>query len=158
MKFLILFLLTINIAIADIYLSIDIPKESNIISVPIIKQEVGTYNVKGVLNDYIEVEFLLDTGASLSSINRGIIEKLQLQGKARYIKEITARLADGTIVGLSLFNINSLSIGGNCLIQNIDVTVFPNKTKNIIGISTLEIVSPFTISAEPPSLILENCQ
>jgi hypothetical protein len=50
-----------------------------------------------------------------------------------------------------------MSIGGQCDLKNIEVAVFPGKTRQILGLSALRQASPFIFSINPPELILSNC-
>jgi hypothetical protein len=58
---------------------------------------------------------------------------------------------------LPIYSIQSINIGGQCSLQDIEVAVFPGNTRQILGLSTLRQASPFIFSMDPPQLILSNC-
>ena len=127
-------------------------------SVPINKKGLTTYYVAATISDYGTTDFLIDTGSGHTAINETTLEKLQLQGKVKYLKKISATLANGTTMTLPVYKISEINIGGECVIHDVEAVVLPGKMRNILGLSALEKTAPFAISVNPPRLILSHCQ
>ena len=127
-------------------------------SVPINKKGLVTYYVSGSINGFGETDFLVDTGSGHSAINETTLEKLHLQGKAKFLKNVSATMANGSSVILPVYIISNINIGGACVIHNVEAVVLPGKMRNILGLSALEKTAPFAISVNPPRLLLSHCQ
>ena len=127
-------------------------------SVPINKKGLVTYYVSGSINGYGATDFLVDTGSGHSAINEATLEKLHLQGKAEYLKKVSATLANGSTIKLPVYKISDINIGGECVIHDVEAVVLPGKMRNILGLSALEKTAPFAISVNPPRLLLSHCQ
>ena len=127
-------------------------------SVPINKKGMATYYVSGSINGYGVTDFLVDTGSGHTAINEATLEKLHLQGKAEYLKKVSATLANGATISLPVYKISGINIGGECLIHDVEAVVLPGKMRNILGLSALEKTAPFAISVNPPRLLLSHCQ
>lgn len=126
-------------------------------SVPIDKKGLVTYYVSGSINGYGDTDFLVDTGSGHTAINEDTLEKLHLEGKVEYLKKVSAKLANGSMMTLPVYRISNINIGGECEIQDVEAVVLPGKMRNILGLSALEKTAPFAISVNPPRLILSHC-
>ncbi|MGH8550993.1 MAG: retroviral-like aspartic protease family protein [Methylococcales bacterium] len=100
---------------------------------------------------------LVDTGSGYSTISQDTLKALQESGEAIFLRKMQGIMADGSHHWVSVYRIAGLNIGGNCQVKNIEVAVFPNGGREILGLSALGKVSPFTFSIEPPRLSLSNC-
>lgn len=127
-------------------------------SVPINKKGLVTYYVSGSINGFGETDFLVDTGSGHTAINEATLDKLHIEGKAEYLKKVSAKLANGSTMTLPVYRISGINIGGECVIQDVEAVVLPGKMRNILGLSALEKTAPFAISVNPPRLILSQCQ
>ena len=126
-------------------------------SVPINKKGLVTYYVSGSINGYGATDFLVDTGSGHSAINEATLEKLHQQGKADFLKNVSATLANGSSITLPVYKISDINIGGECVIHDVEAVVLPGKMRNILGLSALEKTAPFAISVNPPRLLLSHC-
>jgi predicted aspartyl protease len=126
--------------------------------VPIINKGTRTtYYVSGSINGSTSSDFLVDTGSGHSAINEEALANLIKQGAAKFVKKVSATLANGSKVLLPIYKITSINIGGSCIIRNIETVVLPGKTRNILGLNALEKTAPFAISVNPPRLMLSGC-
>lgn len=102
-------------------------------------------------------QFLVDTGSTYTTINERTLNRLRELGQAEYLRDLEGVLADGSKHVVPLYSIESLSIGDECLLGEVQAAVFPGETRNILGINALRSASPFVFSIDPPTLSLSNC-
>ncbi|HED16969.1 MAG TPA: hypothetical protein ENI64_09195 [Gammaproteobacteria bacterium] len=117
----------------------------------------STFYVKGEILGMGPVKMMVDTGSGYSTINEETLDILKQQGKADYVKDLTGILANGDRMVVKVYSISAMNIGNNCWLKDIEVAVFPGKTRQILGLSALKKTSPFTFSVDPPELALSNC-
>ena len=128
------------------------------VSVPMHLKSAKTYYVTGQVAGNEPDEFMVDTGSSYTTINESTLGKLQLKGASHYLRDLIAIMADGNEIVVPVYRISNLAIGGVCVLDNVEVAVFPAKTRQILGLSALSKASPFQFSVNPPVLRLSNCQ
>lgn len=116
-----------------------------------------TFYVQGQIAGLGEVELMVDTGSGYMTINEEMLAELQNAGRARYVKQLRGRLANGNEMSVPVYAIEALSIGNGCWLNNIEAAVFPGKTRAILGLNALQRAAPFIFSFEPPRLVLSNC-
>lgn len=116
-----------------------------------------TFYVQGQIAGLGEVELMVDTGSGYMTINEEMLAELQNAGRARYVKQLRGRLANGNEMNVPVYAIEALSIGNGCWLNNIEAAVFPRKTRAILGLNALQRAAPFIFSFEPPRLVLSNC-
>lgn len=121
------------------------------------KSVPGTYYMAGVLGAAGPVEFLVDTGSSYTVINEDQLLALKTAGQAAFSRRIEGHMADGSTRIVSLYRIERLRLGADCLVTDLEAAVFPGRTRAILGIDTLARLAPFTFSADPPHLELGGC-
>ncbi|HEY5733306.1 MAG TPA: retropepsin-like aspartic protease [Gammaproteobacteria bacterium] len=139
-------LLTVNLALAAPYMTI-----------PMIQKQLATYYVDASLSGGGDVEFMVDTGAGYTTINEHTLELLLQTDNADYVGELTGVMADGRQQHFPVYRIKQLVLGGDCVLTNVEVAVFPEKTRMLLGLSALEKAAPFVFSTNPPRLSLSNC-
>ena len=116
-----------------------------------------TFYVQGQIAGLGEVELMVDTGSGYMTINEEMLVELQNAGRARYVKQLRGRLANGNEMNVPVYAIEALSIGNGCWLNNVEAAVFPGKTRAILGLNALQRAAPFIFSFEPPRLVLSNC-
>ena len=102
-------------------------------------------------------EFLLDTGASMVTISRGLFESVRALGGAEPAGEVAARLASGRLEILEVYEIETFRLGNTCELGPLKVAVMPRGGRNLLGMSALSRAAPFTVSTVPPALGLSGC-
>jgi len=127
------------------------------ISIPMRTMGSNTYYVNGQIGGLGDINMLVDTGSSYSTISRADLEILQTQERAHFVRELTGVMADGRELHVPIYRISSINIGQNCWLQDVEAAVFPQQVRNILGLSALLKAAPFTFSLDPPALILSNC-
>lgn len=126
-------------------------------AVPMYDKGFSTYYVAGRIDGYGAAEFLVDTGAAYVIITEDALKVLKAQGQARYLRELSGVMADGSQVTVPVFLIRGLHIGNDCEIRDVEATAIPQANRLVLGLSALRKASPFTVSLEPPSLALSDC-
>lgn len=127
--------------------------------VPMYQKSAQTFYVEGRIGELAPDEFMVDTGSSYTTINEHTLELLLASESERadYVRDLTGVLANGDELLVPIYRVSSLQVGANCQLSDIEVAVFPGRTRQILGLSTLRQASPFLFSMEPPELRLSNC-
>lgn len=126
--------------------------------VPIINKGASTFYIDSHIEGFGTTQLLVDTGSGYATINEETFAVLQQTGHTEYIKQLRGIMADGSQKIVPIYRISSISLGGECVIHDVEVAVFPKNTRQILGLSALRKVSPFVFSMdEPASLVLSHC-
>lgn len=123
--------------------------------IPLSQSKGGTLYLEATLESNLKASFLLDTGSSLLTLNQATFDALTRNQKLLATKTAAARMANGKIVKISQYQLNSVRIGNTCEVGPVEVAVLP-KGNNILGINTLLRVAPLTIT--PDAVILTGCE
>ena len=126
-------------------------------NIPMNQKRLATYYVQASMLGSGDVEFMVDTGAGYTTINEHTLQQLVDVENAVYLGELTGVMADGSEHRLPLYRIKRLVLGEDCVLDNVDAAVFPQKTRMLLGLSALEKAAPFVFSTNPPRLSLSNC-
>ena len=126
-------------------------------SIPMQDKGADTFYIQTEIEGLGAVDFMVDTGSGHATINEATLAILMQQESATYVKNLEGILADGSHIVVPVYSIKQMSIGGQCDLKNIEVAVFPGKTRQILGLSALRQASPFIFSINPPELVLSNC-
>jgi len=127
------------------------------IQIPMHTKGTVTYYVSGFINDAITSDFLVDTGSGYVTINNKTLEELNRNGGTKFVKKISAVMANGSETVVPVYRLASLRLSKNCVIHNIEAAVMPGATPNILGLSALKKAAPFSMSMQPPTLTLSSC-
>lgn len=117
-----------------------------------------TYYVASQVKGYNSSDFMIDTGSGYTAINETMLNKLRQQNNAEFLNTVSGIMANGKRTTLSVYRIDSINIGGKCIVENIKAVVLPGDTRNILGLNALKKAAPFAMSMNPPELILSNCK
>jgi predicted aspartyl protease len=105
----------------------------------------------------IAAVFLLDTGATLATINDELFARLRHGKRVGGVREVAARMADGRLRRLSVYTFHNLALGEHCELGSFEAIVVPGKGRNLLGLNVLAGFSPITLEVNPPSLGLSSC-
>lgn len=126
--------------------------------VPIMNKGASTFYIDSHIEGFGNAQLLVDTGSGYVTINEETFSVLYNAGHATYIKQLRSIMADGSQKIVPLYRISSINLGGECLIRDVEVAVFPKNTRQILGLSALRKVAPFVFSMdEPANLLLSHC-
>ncbi len=126
-------------------------------SIPMHSQGTHTYYINSSIQGAGEYSMLVDTGSGYSVINEETLDRLLNSGQAEYVSKLRGKMADGSERIVPLYKISSITLGENCIIRDIKAAVLPSNSRQIIGISTLMQAAPFSMSFDPPVLLLSQC-
>lgn len=116
-----------------------------------------TYYVSVELGELPARRFLVDTGSSHTAIDSDTLRSLQRSGQASYIGNLVGTLADGSERTVPLYRVKRLVIGEGCLVTDVKAAVLPGADRNILGLSVLRRLAPFSMSTNPPTLRVSRC-
>lgn len=125
--------------------------------VPLSDKGYSTLYVQCRAGSLDQGDFMLDTGSGYVTLNESSLGKLRAAGEVSYVKNIRGRLANGEEQVVPVWRINRLVIAEKCVLHDVEAAVFPGKAREILGLSALKKMAPFTISMDPPSLLLQKC-
>ncbi len=131
--------------------------EQFIFDVPMHLKSASTYYISGKIGSMPATEFMVDTGSSYMTINETTLTKLRSVANPRYIRDLKGTLANGKVMRVPVYAVRDVLIGDECLLDEVEVAVFPGTTRQILGLSALLKAAPFIFSTEPPQLQLSNC-
>ena len=118
---------------------------------------LGTYYVDVKLADMPESQFMVDTGSGYMTINEESLAHLKQQDRVTYVKDIRGVLANGNTHVVEVWEVSSVTLNDQCTLYNVEVAVFPGKTRQILGLSALKKAAPLEMSFNPPMLSLGSC-
>lgn len=119
-------------------------------------KEGGVYHLPVIINNAIELKFVVDTGAAdvhipadvaLTLTRTGTISKQDFLGTASY------QMADGSIKENARFILRSLQIGER-IIKNIEASVGPVESSLLLGQSALEKLEPWRMETKRGFFVL----
>ncbi len=127
-------------------------------SVPLEQQSSGAFYVRGTLGASVETELLVDTGSSYVVLSRATFKALEKNQGASFKRTIQGATASGRVVKAKVYEVSALSIGDECVLQSVEVVVLPGSKRDILGLSALKRVQPFTFDLDPLALRFEGCR
>lgn len=130
--------------------------EAGAVAIPLEAAATGTYYVKAGLNAAVETQLLLDTGSGYVSLSNKTFERMTAGAHPRPERTITGVLADGKEVSVPIYRLAELKLGSDCILHDVEVAVFRNGARDILGLNALKQMQPFTLQLDPP-LLSANC-
>ena len=129
-----------------------------VMAITLQRHDAGTFYVQGAIEGYGELDLLVDTGASYLVINQAILNDLRASGDAEFSRELHGVMADGSGKVIPIYRLSGLRLGKDCWIRDVEAAVFPGRSRAILGMNVLARLAPFTFTAEPPQLSLNQCR
>jgi predicted aspartyl protease len=120
----------------------------------------NVYTVMVVLNDRVNMECLVDSGASMGLVYVGAIAELKKAGLidiADILPPITFSQASGDTVSARMVNIKYVRVGTQT-VPNVQVALSPTPGKCLLGQSYLKRLTHWSINNETSTLILGTPQ
>lgn len=132
--------------------------EADFTAVEIEKRSAGTFYVSGEIEGLGALDLLVDTGSSYLVLTQPMLDTLAAAGRATYSRGLEGRMADGSTRVVPLYRIDSVRLGAECWVHDVEAAAFPAGSRTILGMNVLARLAPFTFSAEPARLGLAHCQ
>ena len=127
------------------------------VSVPMWQQGSGGYYVHATLGSGVESALLVDTGSSYVVLSRDTFRKLERAGETAFARSIRGTTAAGRSVEAKVYSISELALGDGCVLSNVEAVVLPKADRDILGLSALRRLQPFSLNFEPAELIVSTC-
>ncbi len=124
--------------------------------IPLTLTGAGSYTVNAVIEG-LNAEFLLDTGASMVTVNSQFFEQLRETADVARVKRVGARLASGKVEILDVYRVSSFLLDGACELGPLEVAVLPRGGRNLLGMNALQQAAPLNMSFTPPKMNLAGC-
>ena len=123
-------------------------------SVSLHDTEYGTFHLDGELGHGVQTRFLLDTGSAYVVLSEASTRQLLAQHVLTPLRKMRAVLANHSSVRAQVYRLESLELGGGCVVRNLEVVAMPGADRDILGLSALTAVAPFTVHLAPSRLDL----
>lgn len=143
-------------AAAFVLVLLPLPSLAGSVAIPLEAAATGAYYVKAGLNAAVETDLLLDTGSGYVSLSSKTFERVTAGTHPEPERTITGLLADGKSVSVPIYRIAELKLGNDCVLHDVEVAVFRNGARDILGLNALKQMQPFTMQLDPPQLSA-NC-
>jgi clan AA aspartic protease (TIGR02281 family) len=132
------------------------PAAAGSVDIPLEAAATGTFYVKAGINAEVQTDLLLDTGSGYVSLSSRTFDRISAGTRPALERTITGILADGKSVSVPVYRIAELDLGAGCVLHNVEVAVFKNAARDILGLNALKQMQPFTLQLDPPQLSA-NC-
>lgn len=124
--------------------------------VPLVTSPGGSFYVTSSVSG-IEAEFLVDTGAGYVTVDSALFKALRAESAVREVRRVAARLANGKLKPVTVYEVEHFVIGDGCDVGPVEVAVLEGAGRNLLGLSALTRAAPFAIHTSPPALALSGC-
>lgn len=98
--------------------------------------------------------FLVDTGSAYVVLSAETFERLQQARALTRLRSLRAVMANNARTTATVYRVSSLSFGPGCVARDFEAVTLPGARKNILGLSALRQLAPFTIRLDPLRLDL----
>ncbi len=122
------------------------------VSLPMWQQGTGGYYVRGVFSGGIESELLVDTGSSYVVLSESTFSRLKRRGATDFKRSIRGTTAAGRSVEAKVYSISELALGEHCVLHDVEAVVLRNADRDILGLSALRRLQPFSLNFAPATL------
>ncbi len=127
-------------------------------ALPLSHKGSGTLYIQTQLGSAEHTGWLVDTGSDYSVIDRVTLDRLTARGQASFLKNLRAKMADGSERVIPLYTVSQLQLANHCELRDVKVAVLPKSSRRIMGLSALRQLAPFSVSFDPPTLTVSGCQ
>jgi clan AA aspartic protease (TIGR02281 family) len=117
----------------------------------------GAYYLRGTLAHSVDTDLLIDTGSSYVVLSRRTFAKLDENDAAVFKRRINGATANGRVVKARVYELSTLALGPDCILRSVEVVVLPGAERDILGLSALKRMQPFTFDVDPMTLRFSGC-
>ena len=122
------------------------------IELPLQQVESGNFYLDATLDNIVQTELLFDTGSGYVSLSKRTFDRIKSDPGTVFSRHISGRMANGRTVSVPVYTIRELSLSAECVLSDLEVVVFPNADRDILGLNALRKLQPFTFQMDPPML------
>ncbi|MEN9726866.1 MAG: hypothetical protein RL434_1232 [Pseudomonadota bacterium] len=126
-------------------------------SVGLTSSGVGTLHMQGEMGHGVKTEFLLDTGSAYVVLSDTTRRELEAQSALVKVRHLRAVMANNATVRAAVYRVSELKLSEGCVIRDFEAVAIPGAEKNILGLSALKTVAPFTVHLDP-SVMEMTCE
>ena len=126
-------------------------------SVPLSQRGSGGYYVRGVFAGGVESDLLVDTGSSYVVLSQRTFARLKRSGATTFTRTIRGTTAAGRSMEAKVYSISAVALGTSCVLRDIEAVVLRNADRDILGLSALRRLQPFSLNFEPAELAASTC-
>ncbi|MEM9529871.1 MAG: retroviral-like aspartic protease family protein [Pseudomonadota bacterium] len=101
--------------------------------------------------------FLVDTGSAYLSLTERSFRALKAQTQVSLVRHVRGVMADGRRRVVPIYSVSSLTLAPQCQLKDVEVAVLAGGDRNILGVSGLKRMQPFTLAMEPAVLTTAGC-
>lgn len=120
--------------------------------IPMHTVETGAFYIKGNLDGLVDTDMLLDTGSGYVSLSKRTFDLIRDDASTVFQRHITGIMANGRKESVPVYRIGELKLTSECILYDIEVAVFSNTSRDILGLNALMRMQPFTLQLDPPVL------
>lgn len=117
----------------------------------------GNFYVQATIDNGIDTNLLLDTGSGYVSLSKATFDRISATSSPRFSRHIFGRMANGKVEKVAMYFLKKLRLADNCVLENIEVAIFPNADRDILGLNALAKLQPFTLQLTPARLTSNTC-
>jgi len=118
--------------------------------IPLEAVQAGTFYVRASLDGLVYTDLLLDTGSGYVSLSKQTFDHIRKDSTTVFQRHITGVMANGSSVSVPVYRIGELRLSPECVLRDIEVAVFGNTKRDILGLNALKQIQPFTLQLDPP--------
>ena len=126
------------------------------VPVPMRQQASGNYYVHGTLTGGVGTDMLVDTGSGYVSLSKATFTRIKAQPGTEYLRDIVGTMANGRLLKVPVYRVAELALGA-CLLTDVEIVVMPNTARDILGLSALRRLEPFTMQLSDSALVVSGC-
>ncbi len=101
--------------------------------------------------------FLVDTGSSYVILTAATFKKIRQSETVEFLRDIRGAFADGRQLSVPVYRVSQLTLAQGCTLANVEVALVKGANRNILGMSGLRLMQPFTLGTSPPILSTPGC-
>lgn len=144
---------TLSLSLYAVLLNRNIEANHSYIRIPL-TNSFGSYQLNGDING-IDINFILDSGASESIISEGLLYRLQELSidNISYLEKGYYILADGSEVYCERIRVKTMKIGDHT-VNNVVFGIMPTETDNLLGKNVLDKYKRWSVNKRRNELTL----
>lgn len=149
---------TVLLAVLPLSSSLALADSAHEISLPMWQQGAGGYYLSGVFSGGVRSDLLVDTGSSYVVLSRDTFTRLDRDRSTVFLRTVRGTTASGRVVEARVYSVSELALGEGCILRDVEAVALPGADRDILGLSALRRLQPFTLQFEPAALSVSGCR